>query len=360
MVEFEIGLYIVCWFLGFYFFFKIRKPDLSSNSASVTISVIIPARNEEHNLPHILDSLRQQTLPPFQIIVANDESTDQTEQIAASMGARVIHVQKTDDTWTGKTKACFQAAEQAKSDFFLFVDADVVLENNCLSTLQVLLNSYVGPSSFIPYHQVKKSYENLSAIFNLFMIAGTGSSAIFNRTTKLVGQALLISKDHYFAVGGHYVVKDEILENISLSNLFHAKNIPTFTYDGKGLFSMRMFPKGTPELIQSWTKGFVTGAGKTPGDLMTAMVLWIFGGLSVLLHFFWSSDISAHVAIALISILIMYVFQIRWMLRKIGSYPWVTSILYPYYMFFFIGLFFYSSYLKIRGRKIIWKNRYVG
>ena len=43
---------------------------------SYKVSVIIPARNEERNLPFLLDSLKKQTLSPYEIIVVDDFSSD--------------------------------------------------------------------------------------------------------------------------------------------------------------------------------------------------------------------------------------------------------------------------------------------
>jgi glycosyltransferase involved in cell wall biosynthesis len=58
------------------------------------ISVIIPARNEEKNLPELLESLKNQTYKKkFEIIVVDGKSKDRTREIAKSYGCRVI-VQK--------------------------------------------------------------------------------------------------------------------------------------------------------------------------------------------------------------------------------------------------------------------------
>ena len=42
------------------------------------ISVVVPARNEEHNLPRLLDSLIKQSYRNIEIIIADDQSTDRT------------------------------------------------------------------------------------------------------------------------------------------------------------------------------------------------------------------------------------------------------------------------------------------
>ena len=55
-------------------------------SAVPRVSVVIPARNEQSNLPRILTALKNQSTAPFEILVVDDASTDQTAEIARSFG----------------------------------------------------------------------------------------------------------------------------------------------------------------------------------------------------------------------------------------------------------------------------------
>ena len=54
------------------------------------VSVVVPARNEEKLLPRCLFALRQQKYDDFEIIVVDSASTDHTQQVARSFGARVV------------------------------------------------------------------------------------------------------------------------------------------------------------------------------------------------------------------------------------------------------------------------------
>lgn len=359
MLDLESSLILIGWLLGFYFFVRPAKPSTTTIPSHPKISIIIPARNEESNIHLLLESLFQQSVRPFEIIVVNDHSTDRTKEIATRRGVTVIDLSATPEGWAGKTYGCFEGAKAARGDYFLFMDADVQMEPEALAKLASIAHQLKGAISFLPWHTVVKSYESLSAVFNLVMAAGTKTFSFSNRNPSLLGQTLLISKNHYETVGGHEVVKNRVLENFYLTDFLHQKNIPTQTYNGKGLFRMRMFPEGVESLIQSWMKGFVTGAAKVPMILMLSIILWMSGGLTVFFQIVFKI-VRFEVNFMSIAIYFLYVAQMRWMLRKIGNYPWKTALLYPYYIGFFIALFTYSLLTKAMGRKGSWKGRSVG
>lgn len=86
-----------------------------------TVTVVIPAKNEEHTLPYLLTALSKQTLQPEEVIVADAKSTDKTREIARRFGARVV-----DGGMPGVGRN--RGAAVAKSELILFLDADVTLQ----------------------------------------------------------------------------------------------------------------------------------------------------------------------------------------------------------------------------------------
>jgi len=63
------------------------------------VGVVIPARNEQHNLKYTLDALMIQSVKPYQVIVVNDGSTDKTVEIAKQHGCDVIDFPEAHDNW---------------------------------------------------------------------------------------------------------------------------------------------------------------------------------------------------------------------------------------------------------------------
>ncbi len=86
------------------------------------LSIVIPARNEEKNLPVLLDSIKMQDFNDYEVIVADAESTDKTREIAEAFGARIVPG-GTPGPGPGRNKG----AKAALGQVVLFLDADVVL-----------------------------------------------------------------------------------------------------------------------------------------------------------------------------------------------------------------------------------------
>ncbi len=84
------------------------------------LSIVIPTKNEEKNLPKLLDSIKSQTFADYEVVVADAGSTDKTRDIAAKYGAHVV-----DGGMPGPGRN--RGAAVASGQMLLFLDADVVL-----------------------------------------------------------------------------------------------------------------------------------------------------------------------------------------------------------------------------------------
>jgi glycosyltransferase involved in cell wall biosynthesis len=85
----------------------------------MTVSVILPARNEGSGLKQLLPRLRDQ-VPNAEIIVVDDDSTDDTAAVAQQHGARVIH----HPYRMGNGAAIKTGARAAQGEVLVFMDAD--------------------------------------------------------------------------------------------------------------------------------------------------------------------------------------------------------------------------------------------
>ena len=77
------------------------------------ISIVVPARDEAHNLPRLLASLAALTPAPAEVIVVDDHSTDGTGDLARAAGATVVVPPPLPPGWLGKAWACHAGAQVA-------------------------------------------------------------------------------------------------------------------------------------------------------------------------------------------------------------------------------------------------------
>jgi 4,4'-diaponeurosporenoate glycosyltransferase len=358
-----VFVHLLLWLVGYVFLFRI--PLLSDKGEApltkACLSVIIPARNESERLPALLTSLQNQTCPPAEVIVVDDQSEDETARIARNFGARVISSQTLPPGWVGKTWACHQGAKAASGDLFLFLDADVFLERTALRKILRAFDETKGVLSIQPYHEVKKAYEQLSAIFNLIQLAASSAftfrgDAVVNK--RCFGPTLLVSKENYIASGGHEAVRDRVLENFFMSKLYVQNRIAIHCFSGRGAVSFRMYPNGLSDLIQGWMKGFTAGAGGTSPFIFIGIVAWLTGALGTARHLVM--DLFNR-PIGTVSVFILlylfYALQIRGYLRKTGRFHGLTAALYPIPVFFFILVFLGSLVYRVTGHRFLWKGR---
>lgn len=88
-----------------------------------SVSVIIPAYNEEKTIGNVIKetiSIMDGQLMPYEVIVVNDGSTDQTGQVASKHKARVLSNEKN----RGKGYSIRKALEQAQGDIIITIDSD--------------------------------------------------------------------------------------------------------------------------------------------------------------------------------------------------------------------------------------------
>jgi len=339
-----IFLFMALWMTGWILVARFRRPDITPGPHHpMDTSIIIPARNEAHNLPKLLESLANQSLQPCEILVVDDGSTDNTAAIAREMGATVIPSRTLPEGWRGKTWACHQGAQAARCERLLFMDADTWLEPGALQRLLAIRHD--GALCVVPYHAVRKTYEDLSLFFNLSMAAGTVPRG-------LAGQFLLVRRHHYEQAGGHESVRGHILENFQLAEHFRAAGIPLCSLTGKGLVCFRMYPDGLRALVHGWSKGFAAGAAGTPPASLLLVIAWMAGLLLAPLAGFLTGEWAVWGPAC-----VLCSSQVAWIGRRLGSFGLPLLLFYPVPLLFFFGVFTWSA-MKA-GRNVTWKGRVI-
>jgi 4,4'-diaponeurosporenoate glycosyltransferase len=343
---------------GFLLIWRVPACSPAQPHSVISLSIIIPARNEEKNLPRLLQSIAASAIPPAEVIVVDDASSDHTALIARSFGANVIASAPLPAGWTGKAWACHQGAQRALAENLLFLDADTFFVDGGLDRLTSRWLRERNPRlaiSLLPYHVMGRAYEHLSLFFNILMAAGAGGFGLLSQP-RLFGQSLLIAKETYLAAGGHAAVRNFVLENLNLAPHIRAAGGRNLCLSGRGTLHMRMFPDGLRQMSDSWTKAFVHGAAVSGGLVLAAAVLWI-SALWSTAQLAVSPRPFAHLYMS--AIYLLFCLQLVWFARQLGNYRFLACLLYPLPLAYYCAVFLRSGVRRAFRRKTIWRGRAV-
>jgi 4,4'-diaponeurosporenoate glycosyltransferase len=324
--------------------------------AETSFSIIIPARNETQNLPRLLSSISESAMQPAEIIVVDDDSTDDTAAVATSFGARVLASATRPFGWIGKTWACYQGAQHASGVLLVFLDADTYFVPGGLDravTRWLGARDRLAVVSLLPFHVMSYGYEQLSLFFNLLMAAGAGGFGAFTMP-RLFGQSLLIARETYFRAGGHAAVPGVVLENLRWASSLRNCGAQFLCFGGKGALHTRMFPEGFHQMSESWGKAFTQGAADSGGIVLALSVVWISALWSTAFLLVVPHDYGR---LALAIVYVLFGIQLTSLARQLGSYPFLICLFYPIPLAYFCIVFGQAVWRGALGRKAVWRGR---
>lgn len=362
----------------------------------LTLSVIIPARNEDDCLGDCLWSLvRQQEQQwelgvDWEIIVVNDASTDGTRQVAESFaGVTVMDAPRLEKGWTGKANAAWAGSQVARGAWLLFTDADTVHEPGHLhpstptsgvSGAPGLRLSMIeaerhgaGMLSYSPRQVVRGLAQRAVMPLIFGDLAATYPPAKVNDPTKHVaaanGQFLLVRRDVYEKIGGHRAVKGAVLEDVELAVLVKRRKLGLrFRYAPEAV-SARMY-RSFGAMWEGWTKNLALLFGNAPAlagmRLLQLVVLVGIPALMALLGWGMSGEhgfaLRAGVLGAPMALLAL---GVVWLRALWGFYSRAAKSNFPFrdYVWAPLGIPLYAALLWRSWfqhnvlRQVVWKGR---
>lgn len=191
------------------------------------VSVLVPARNEAHNIEACVSSLLAQDYPDFEVLVLDDHSTDETPNVLEKLSRngsrlRVLDGAPLPEGWLGKHWACHQLYEAASGDLLLFTDADTRHAPDMLrASVSALIAERADLVTAFPREEVVTLGEKLLVPFLGF---GISTFIPIRLVQKLrwaalavtIGQFMLFRREAYERAGGFEAVRAEIVDDICL------------------------------------------------------------------------------------------------------------------------------------------------
>src|ERR1700736_5380432 len=224
-----------------------------------TVSVIVPARNEEACLGACLESLVAQIDVDFEIIVVDDASADRTRELAQSFPrVRVVDADPPAAGGTGKNNAMAAGSRVAGGEWLLFTDADTVhLPGSLARAVAEAKQRSAALLSYSPEQEVHGFWENavMSVIFAELAATYRPSLVSDPRSPAAAanGQYILITREAYDAIGGHAAVSSSLLEDVALAKAVKASGREILFRFGGVAVRTRMY-RSFAQLREGWTK----------------------------------------------------------------------------------------------------------
>jgi chlorobactene glucosyltransferase len=287
-------------------------PSLLKTAPPPLVSILVPARNEENNLPRLLETLQQQDWPRLEIHILDDHSDDGTRAIAEGFCKKVnsgagfsksiddrmsvstiqvfVHeAGERPDGWLGKNWACHQLSLQARGDLLIFLDADTWLASDAVSSIVTAVEVFKLDFATVWPHQVMKSISEKAVVSTVYATIDTYLPTLYsyrapawipfprlrNKFKPLFasacGQCMIFTRKAYQESGGHEVVKDQVVEDVMLARNIVRAGKTMRMFHGTGRLWCRMY-RTRSELFNGFRKNFFAGFGYR---ILPFLLVWL-------------------------------------------------------------------------------------
>ena len=324
MLNFYLGFWLLTFFVWGARSFRllitlIKTPKIAPSSSPLhngLVSVILPAKNEEKNIRACVEALKNQDYPSLQLLVINDNSTDQTELILRSMNISYINCPPAPPGWTGKNHALHCGVAYAKGDWFLFTDADTRHAPQSVSAAVSYAEIYgLDFLSLLPHCIAESFLERaiqpsamafLGLWFPLERVNDSKSPLYFAN-----GQYLMIRRSLYEKLGGHQAVAGEFLEDFALMHLAKESGVKAACGFGTRVYGTRMYDS-FDSIWKGWRRIYLHAFRRKPAplllrafDVFTFSVLPVFFYLLGLAAGFFHSSLLAGVSALILGFILL-------------------------------------------------------
>lgn len=334
-----------------------------------SVSVLVPARNEELTITACVTSLMAQEYPNYEVIVLNDGSHDTTrsqlETLAAQYPAlKVIHANaQLPAGWNGKSYACHRLAAQARGDWFLFTDADTQHTPHSISSgIAHALALEADILSAFPKQETRTWSERIfvSFIIDFLPLVGLNFRAISRgqgTQTAGNGQYLLTRAPAYRQTGGHATIRHETLDDFALAKSYRLYGHKVALVDGRMMLSCRMY-RNAHDVWEGFSRSLLHGLDNSTLNRHTLAwaipFAWGYGALFVnpfiLLsmgqHQLWAWAVILWLAI-------LRAITTRYLRRSL-----LEVMTTPLAAWGVMALGLSALYRRWQGQKVNWKGRY--
>jgi chlorobactene glucosyltransferase len=336
------------------------------------VSVLIPARDQAATIAECLDGLLEQSYECYEVVVLDDESSDDTPRILRDYEKkddrlRVIRGKQKPDGWHGKAFAVQQLAEAARGEYLYVADADTQHGPEALSWAvsqleQRNLDAFSAMARQLTVTFAEKLLVPIVYLPLVFVPVQLFNAPRLRSVSFGVGQLFVFRKNSFFRFGAMEPVKGEITEDVALSRKLKRRGYRYQFFYSRGHVSCRMYG-GFRESIEGFTKNIYDIVAAVP--VLAACLAPLLLLLFVLPPLFLAANALAAAvlpAAAVNPVLLagIAVFLVSWAIQLLyyRQSVWIVPLA-PLLFAFLVALNYYALDRYRRGEKPVWKSRKV-
>lgn len=223
MITFMILTFLIAFYPVRWIIIYLNKQRKVKKNTGKDISIIIPLKGWDNSLPNLLASLCEQgKLLNLEILIIADIDNPSLNLIPKDPNIKVIFSQGGDKSWKDKNWRLYQGAKLAEHPLILFLDSDVIVENDFLARR---LASHTEEFSFcLPFYSspANAAERFLAAFTNYNNITIYKTSFKFINAGTAIGPSILFSGSKQILLQALESCSGEIADDHAIANWFHA------------------------------------------------------------------------------------------------------------------------------------------
>jgi len=349
--------------------------------APPSLSVVMTARDEEKTIEASVRSFLRQRHPRLEVIVVDDRSSDATGAILDRLAAdetlprdrlKVVRVRDLPPGWLGKTNACHTGAQSSSGEWILFTDADVTLVGDDLlaRVIRFAGRQHLDHVAAIPdLRPMSPLHAGIVSCFGQMFAVGCRAYEMDRdrpRGGGGVGAFNLIRRSAYDRIGGHTLLRMEVLDDYKLGRLLKESGARQRLYTGLGLVRCP-WHRGVLQVVRGLEKNmFASFDFSLPlvvvlslGGLVLTLGPLLFG---LLVRF--TLQPPPHPLLVAAGWLPL-VFQLLFILqtyregaRSFDQHPLLMTLLYPISCLLLFGAVWNSTIATLRRGGVRWRDTF--
>jgi hypothetical protein len=259
-----------------------RTPQPTGAALVPAVSVLVPARDEEAAVGRLCRDVLASTGVDLELVILDDDSRDDTAAIVGRIAAadprvRLVQGRPLPAGWCGKQHACWQLAQAARHDTWVFLDVDVSPTPDAIGRAVGFLDaSGAALAGGFPRQLTGSVLEWLLVPLIQFILLGflpLGRARRDNAPGLAAGcgQFFVTRRAAYERAGGHAVIRASLHDGIKLPRAYRHAGLKTDVFDASDIAACRMYTRSI-DVWRGLGKNATEGIG-SPGTIVPFTLL---------------------------------------------------------------------------------------